>query len=36
MPSLFEARDLHYSYRHQDQEVPVLRGVDLTVPMGSF
>ncbi|MBI4347528.1 MAG: ABC transporter ATP-binding protein, partial [Elusimicrobia bacterium] len=21
---------------HQDQEVPVLRGVDLTVPMGSF
>lgn len=33
---MFEVRDLHYSYRHQDQEVPVLKGIDLTVPTSAF
>ena len=36
MEALYEARGLHYSYRLQDQEVPVLKGIDLNIPAGSF
>ncbi|MBI5203187.1 MAG: ABC transporter ATP-binding protein [Elusimicrobia bacterium] len=36
MDPLYRAQGLHYSYRLEDQEIPVLKGVDLTIPPGSF
>ncbi len=36
MDPLYEARDLHYSYRLESQEFPVLKGIDLTIPQASF